>query len=109
VGLAASASRRVRASHRLPDLAGLVDGAGWVSGGLDLTAGAAADAGAGSGLVGAAGGGAVAGAFGLFCAAVWAALGWAGVVDVGGWLTVGPVLMEAAPAGVFAVPGLVEA
>jgi hypothetical protein len=108
VRLVASASRRFRANHRLSDLARLVDGAAWVSVGLGLTDVLAGSAAAGSGLVGAAGG-VVAGASGLFCAAVWAALGWAGVVDVGGWLTVGPVLMEAAPAGVFAVPGLVEA
>jgi hypothetical protein len=108
VRLAVSASRPLRANHRFHDLASLVDGIGCVSVGLGFTDVPAAGAAAGSGLVRPAAG-AVAGAFGLFCAAVWAALGWAGVVDVGGWLTVGPVLMEAAPAGVFAVPGLVEA
>ena len=69
-----------------------------------LAAGAAPE----SGLVGRTGG-AVAGALGLFCAAVWAALGFAGVVDVDGWLTAEPGLMVAAPAGVFAGNDLVEA
>jgi hypothetical protein len=53
--------------------------------------------------------GAVDAVFGLFCAAVWAALGLAGVVDEAGWLTAEPVLTEPAPAGVFAGGGLVEA
>jgi hypothetical protein len=107
VRLAVSVSRPLRANHRLPDLAGLVDGAGWVSVGLGLTDVVAAVVAAQSDLIGALG--AVAAVLGLFCAAVWAALGLAGVVDEAGWLTAEPVLTEPAPAGVFAGRGLVEA
>ena len=46
--LAVSVSRPLRANHRLPDLAGLVDGAGWVSVGLGLTDVVAAVVAAGS-------------------------------------------------------------
>jgi hypothetical protein len=103
VRLAGSVSRRLRANHRLPDLAGLVDGAGWVS----LTDVVAAVVAARSDLIGALG--AVAAVLGLFCAAVWAALGLAGVVDEARWLTAEAVLTEPAPAGVFGGRGLVEA
>ena len=102
------ASRPLRANHRLSDLAGLVDGAGWVGVEVGLTDVLAAGAAAGSRLVGAAGG-VVAGAFGLFSAAIWAALGLAGAVDGAGWLIAEPALTKAAPAGVFAGRGLVEA
>ena len=105
--LAVSVSRPLRANHRLPDLACLVDGAGWVSVGLGLTDVMAAVVAAGSDLIGALG--AVAAVFGLFCAAVGAARGLAGVVDEAGSLTAQPVLTEPAPAGVFAGRGLVEA
>ena len=96
--LAVSVSRPLRANHRLPDLASLVDGDGWVSVGLGLTDVGAAVVAAGSDLVGALG--AVGAVFGLFCAAVWAALGLAGVVDEAGWLTAEAALTEPAPAGV---------
>jgi hypothetical protein len=98
VRLAVSVSRPLRANQRLPDLAGLVEGAGWVSVGLGWTDVVAAVVAAGSDLIG--GLGAVAAVFGLLCAAVWAALGLAGVVDEAGWLTAEPVLTEPAPAGV---------
>ena len=105
--IAVSVSRPLRANHRLPGLAGLVGGAGRVSVGLGWTDVVAAVVAAGSDLTG--GLGAVAAVFGLFCAAVWAALGLAGVVDEAGWLTAEPALTEAALAGVFAGRGLAEA
>jgi hypothetical protein len=111
VRLTVSASRPLRPNHRFPDLASSVDSAGCVSlglVGLGLPDVLAAGAGAESGLVGATGG-AVAGVLGLFCAAVWAALGLAGVVDEDGWLTAEPGFMVAAPAGRLAGRGLVEA
>jgi hypothetical protein len=89
-------------------LASLVGAAGWASVELGLTDVLAAGAVAESRLVRAAGGVVTAG-FGLAFAALWAALSWAGFVDGRGWLTGGLVLMDAAPAGVFAVAGLVEA
>ena len=96
--IAVSVSRPLRANHRVPDLAGSVDGTGWVSVGLGWTDVVAVVVAAGSDLIG--GLGAVAAVLGLFCAAVWAALGLAGVVDEAGWLTAEPVLTEPAPAGV---------
>ena len=107
VRLAVSASRPLRPNHRFADLAKLVDSAGCVSVGL-VTDVLAADAALESGLVGGTSG-AVAGPLGLFCAAVWAALGLAGVVDEDGWLTAEPGLMVAAPTGGLAGRGLVEA
>jgi hypothetical protein len=98
VRLAVSVSRPLRANHRLPDLAGLVDAAGWVSVGLGLTDVVAAVVAGGSDLISELG--AVAAVFGLFCAAVWAAFVLAGVVDEAGCLTAEPVLTEPAPAGV---------